>query len=94
MLNPVMSESWLIVSELCRRLEGESIVVEFSPKGEKSFKIKGKPFTQYGVRVWPEVLEVLGYDLDSLEVGKSYPCNERLRVLMEDGKARKVIGAA
>ena len=35
-------------------------------EGKAYWKIKGVPFTQHGVTIWPEVLEDAGFNLDEL----------------------------
>lgn len=35
-------------------------------KGKDTYKMTGPKYAKYGVRVWPEVLQSLGYDLDEL----------------------------
>lgn len=72
-------------------VEGGVIAIVANEKGEKSYKFKGGKYKQYGVRVWPETLEKLGWKLDSLKVGQEYDLkNLRSKILTASGKAKKV----
>lgn len=77
-----------------RDYDAEVISVSSDDDGKPVYKIKGGPFTKFGVRVWPEVLPLLGVDVGDLRPGPNQ-FNARVRaVLDEKGQAKKVIGLA
>jgi hypothetical protein len=53
--------------------------------------VKGKcgPWTEYGVRIWPEVLKAAGLDHDGLPLGVT-EMTGHCRVYMKEGKPRKI----
>lgn len=59
--------------------------------GKQYWKVKGGRFTQYGVTVWPEVLEASGFD--DLEPGGIYPLTGYTAhyTTKEDGKPEKIV---
>lgn len=70
---------------------GDEIVVE-SKSGKLYYKIVGGPYSKYGIRVWPEVLEEFGVKVDQLKGGKSYKLARWCHVALKpDGKPEKVI---
>ena len=81
-------------------MEITTIIMTYSDKGEAAYKATGTPYNKFGVRVWPEVLPVLGVDPAALHPGPNTINTIRARVLMtepEEGKAaqpRKVTGKA
>lgn len=67
------------------------LVVTIGEDGEPAYKLKGFPFVKFGVRVWPEVLPLLGVDPDKLKPGKN-PFSGVVRALLnEEGKPKKVV---
>lgn len=72
----------------------ESIVKATDDSGKPLFKIKGFPFVEYGVRVWPEVLPILGINPGDLHPGPNpAPAGMIVRALLADnGSPRKIIG--
>lgn len=45
------------------------LILTFDDKGSPAYKVKGGRFSTWGVRVWPEVLPVLGIDPARLKPG-------------------------
>ncbi|MBI3460739.1 hypothetical protein HY009_07410 [Candidatus Acetothermia bacterium] len=73
-------------------VQGGVISVISNEKGDVAYKYKGGRFKQFGVRVWPEVLEQLGWKLDSMRIGKEYSVeNYRAKILLKKGRVSKVI---
>lgn len=75
----------------------DTIAIEFAPNGEKRAKAKGGKYVKFGVIVWPEVLalpplEWVVDDLDAIEYG--VPAGVSAKVLLVDGKPKKVVGWA
>ena len=52
--------------------EAESLVGEMKDNGRAYWKVKGGKYTEFGVRVWDEVLEEAGFDLAALQAGTAY----------------------
>ena len=74
--------------------DAEAITMGQDDNGRVVYKIKGGPFAKYGVRVWPEVLPLLGVDVDELQPGPN-AFTGRVRVLLDEtGAAKKVVGPA
>lgn len=74
--------------------DAEAITMGQDDNGRVVYKIKGGPFAKYGVRVWPEVLPLLGVDVDELQPGPN-AFTGRVRVVLDDiGAAKKVVGPA
>ena len=71
-----------------------TLTIEFNPKGEKSGKLKGGRFEKFGVRLWPEVAKVLGFDLEQYEAGEYKIEPISVRYVEHEGKPSKVIGRA
>ncbi len=71
------------------------LTVEFTPKGEKAAKLKGGQWTKHGVRLWPEVAQALGYNLDNFGPGDHSiePVNV-CYALNEKQQPAKVLGRA
>lgn len=67
------------------------IVMTYNDDGTPAFKAKGGAYLKYGVRIWPEVLPVLGLDPDQLRPGPN-PVRMQLRALMGERGPRKVVG--
>ena len=61
-------------------------------EGKTYFKVKGGQFTKYGVKVWPEVLQEVGFDLDQLDATQTYDLSryEAIYSIKEDGAPEKV----
>ena len=61
--------------------------------GQPTYKARGGQFAKFGVRIWPEVLPVLGIDPATLKPGPN-PVTMRLVALMGEKGPRKVISLA
>lgn len=48
---------------------------ELLHRSGKAWKIKGGKFTEYGVTIWPEILEAAGIMPEELDTNKTYPLN-------------------
>ena len=72
-------------------IAGGTVSVELAPKGEKAYKFKGGRYSKYGVRIWPEVMETLGWELDSLKPGTDHKVDKQAKILVHEGKVQKVI---
>jgi hypothetical protein len=77
----------------------DCIIMTYDDNGKPAYKATGTPWIKFGVRVWDEVLPLLGIDPASLRPGKNPLLDPiRTRVLMnapEEGKTaqpRKVTG--
>ena len=68
-----------------------SITLAHDDNGQAVYKIKGDRYNKFGVRVWPEVLPLLGIDVDQLKPGPN-PFGAVVRALMGEKGPRKVIG--
>lgn len=67
------------------RLVGET-------KGGKTYwKLAGGKFAKFGVRVWPEVLEAAGFDIDGLDPDLEYEVTMTAVYEEKDGKPSRVI---
>lgn len=58
--------------------------------GKTHLKVYGGKYMKFGVTAWPETVADL-FDLDDYEIGKEYQWNTKARVLIVDGKAKKVL---
>lgn len=78
----------------------DSLVMSYDDKGQPTYKLKGPAFSKHGVRIWPEVLGIVGIDADTLKPGPNPIKPRNVRALMEvdaeDGqsKMKKVVGLA
>jgi hypothetical protein len=78
--------------------EVSSYVIEYSPTGQKSLKVKeakGGKYSVYGVKVWPEIAEKNAQlsAWESKDAGEYAIAGKLVAVVMlEGGKAKKVIG--
>lgn len=70
-----------------------SITLAHDDDGKAVYKAKGEGFNKYGVRIWPEVLPLLGVDVDQLKPGPN-SFGAVVRALMGEKGPRKVIGLA
>ena len=43
-----------------RDIQAEALLLSYDDQGKPAYKIKGQPYSKFGVRVWPEVLS---YDI-------------------------------
>ncbi len=77
-----------------RDFDAEEILMNFNDKGLPIYKIKGGPFKQWGVVAWPEVLPSLDIDATQLKPGPNVLVNLKVRALMIEGKAKKIVGRA
>jgi hypothetical protein len=73
--------------------DAEEIVMTVSDAGVRQCRIKGGPFRQWGIRVWPEVLPELGIDPEKLPFGTS-PFQKRVRALVGVAGKQKILGIA
>jgi hypothetical protein len=74
--------------------DAEEIVTILDDSGSrKLFRIKGAQFSTYGLRVWPEVLETLGFEPELMELG-STPLHLRVAARVGIQGKQKVIGIA
>ena len=81
----------------------DTLVASTDDNGKPVYKVKGGKYAKHGVRVWPEVLPVLGIKADELKPGPN-PYSATVRVLLkkytdeETGQEKltpqKVIGLA
>jgi hypothetical protein len=60
----------------------ESIVMTYNDSGAPIYKAKGAPFLKYGVKIWDEVLPILGIDPLALHPGTNPTSPIKARVLM------------
>lgn len=82
--------------EACTEFLMDAVKVGADEKtGEKTYKAQGPSYKKYGVRIWPEVLPELGVDAGALKFGENRLRQPvKVRALLVDGKAKKVIGPA
>jgi hypothetical protein len=74
--------------------DAEEILTTLDNSGNrKLFRIKGGQFSTYGLRVWPEVLETLGFEPELMELG-STPLHLRVAARVGIQGKQKVIGIA
>jgi len=74
--------------------DAEAITVSTDDDGRPCYKVRGGKYGKFGVRVWPEVLPMLGVEVADLKPGPNQ-FNARVRaVLDEKGQAKKVVGLA
>jgi len=67
------------------------IILGYNDEGKPTYKAKGGRYMKYGVRIWDEVLPLLGLDVETLKPGPN-PVNIRVRALMGEKGPRKIIG--
>lgn len=74
--------------------DAEAITSGTDDSGKPVYKVKGGPYGAFGVRVWPEVLPMLGVDVADLKPGPNQ-FTARVRAILGDkGQAKKVVGLA
>lgn len=74
--------------------DAESLTMGSDDNGKVVYKVRGGQYGKFGVRVWPEVLPLLGVDIDGLVPGPN-AFTGRVRVILDDtGAAKKVVGPA
>lgn len=68
----------------------ENIIMTTDDNGKPAYKAKGAPYQRHGVRVWDEVLPLLGIDPDNLKPGPN-PQSQPIpaRVLMGETTNRE-----
>lgn len=76
-----------------------SIIMTYDDAGKPAYKATGTPYNKFGVRVWDEVLPLLGIDPAELKPGPNPQAEIRARVLMkvnDEGKPapQKITGKA
>jgi hypothetical protein len=71
----------------------ETIIMNYSDDGKPTYKIQGKPFNQFGIRVYPEVLETMGINIETLKPGPN-PITGMVRALKGDKYPKKVVAWA
>lgn len=68
---------------------------ELTKTGNPAFRIYGGRWMKYGVRCWPEVAELLEFDLDAMELGQQYDLTTAgllaVALLNEKGNPQKVV---
>jgi len=79
--------------ETYRDFDASEILLSYDDKGQPTYKVKGVPFTKFGVRVWPETLPALKIDPAKLKPGPN-AYKARVRALMGEQGPRKIIGLA
>lgn len=73
-----------------REMTATLLVVTANEKdGSPSYKAKGQPWSEFGVKVWPETIEGAKIDATQFKFGPN-PINWKCSVLMVDGKPKKV----
>lgn len=82
------------ISGPCRDFIAETLVMTTDDSGKPAYKVKGFPFSEFGVRVWPEVLPLIGIDPTAVKPGPNpLPPGLVVRALLnENNKPRKIIG--
>jgi hypothetical protein len=74
--------------------DAEALTMGTDDNGKVVYKVRGGKYGKFGVRVWPEVLPLLGVDIDELDTGPNQ-FTARVRVLLDQtGAAKKVVGLA
>jgi hypothetical protein len=89
-------------TETYKDFDASEILLSYDDKGQPTYKIKGVPFSKFGVRVWPEVLPDLGIDPDTLRPGPNlFRCKVRALMFEATSEAgtlsmqpKKIIGKA
>jgi hypothetical protein len=71
----------------------ETLSYGIAEDGKPVYKIKGGQFTKFGVRVWPEALQLLGIDAAQLKPGPNAFSAPVIALMGEKGP-QKVIGLA
>jgi hypothetical protein len=74
-------------------VDASVLLMSYDDNGQPIYKVKGGQYMKFGIRVWPEVLPVLGIQTTSLKPGPN-PINLRVRVLMGEHGPRKVVSLA
>ena len=74
--------------------DAEAITMGQDDNGRVVYKVKGGQYGKFGVRVWPEVLPLLGVDIDGLTPGPNAFTGRVRALLDETGSAKKVVGPA
>src|SRR3990172_790842 len=65
----------------------DNIVMTYDDKGKPAYKATGTPYNKFGVRVWDEVLPVLGIDPTTLKPGPNPqppPIPARVQIVTND----------
>lgn len=68
--------------------------IEFTPEGKKKGKLFGGKFTQYGVTIWPEVLQQFGHDIDQMSAGEYHFDAVVTYAVNEKNQPQKITGRA
>ncbi len=71
----------------------ENLTMTYNDDGTPAYRIKGGPYSKFGVRAWPEILPALGVDPATLKPGPN-PFAARVRALLGENGPRKIIGLA
>ena len=69
------------------------LLMSYDDNGQPVYKAKGGQYSKFGVRIWPEVLPILGVNPATLKPGPN-PVNLRLVALMGEHGPRQVINIA
>jgi len=67
------------------------ITLAYDDKGSQVIKARGGTYSKYGVRIWPEVLPLLGIDPATLKPGPN-PYGKPVIALLGEHGPRKVTG--
>jgi len=67
----------------------DKIVLSYNDDGKPTYKGKGAPYHEFGVKIWDEVLPALGIDPATLKPGTNEIEPIRARVLMGETKNQK-----
>ncbi len=54
-----------------RDFVADEIIMGYDDAGKPTYKAKGIPFAKFGVRIWDEVLPILGVDATTLKPGSN-----------------------
>jgi hypothetical protein len=71
----------------------DTVIHSIDDNGKPVYKGRGYPFTQYGVRIWPEIFTRLGIPIETIALGETTIEPRVVRaVLNETGNPRKIVG--
>jgi hypothetical protein len=91
---PVQTEKTENGTANTKTMEVDTIHKSLTENGKPYLKVKGAPFSKWGVKAWPEVVPN-SIDFDALETGKEYEAPDGMRnaiiEMTEKGNPRKVI---
>jgi len=72
----------------------DTLVMTTDDAGKAAYKVRGFPYSEFGARIWPEILPALEIDPATLRPGPNpLPAGLIVRArLSDEGKPRKIIG--